>query len=356
MVAVKKVAPPQALKPMTKSFAFLVATALTVSLPGTASAGSVALFPDLGFKSVISGSSNGAGAAGFWDNRSYDSWTQGTGIGSPCTAGAIIFGGGCDWKGFSAPVGLDPYKQLANPLLGEVASMQYLGKTDGSQPDTPENFYFTGPWALDFAVLFQLTAWDDTVEFGWYEAGNPNNRTSLLPKAGMPSGPYSDNDGTIKPEGTVSAQIPGDFGFYYRNTRYGTTPDKEILFFTESKFNHIGGYFSYFTDPFSGLWQDTQLQFDDEGFFKLFDLINRQQFALFTDGSGRYWLGLEDQIGVITSAFCENRGLQPCSDYDHNDLILSFTTSDERDVPEPATLTMLGAGLLAAAWTRRRRR
>ena len=50
----------------------------------------------------------------------------------------------------------------------------------------------------------------------------------------------------------------------------------------------------------------------------------------------------------------EPPALQPCSDYDYNDLILSFTTTDEPDVPEPATLTLLGAGLLAAAWARRR--
>jgi hypothetical protein len=57
--------------------------------------------------------------------------------------------------------------------------------------------------------------------------------------------------------------------------------------------------------------------------------------------------GLEDEVALNT---------QPCSDYDYNDLLISFTTADEHDVPEPATLTMLGAGLLAAAWTRRRQR
>jgi hypothetical protein len=341
---------------MTKYFAVLVATTLAIALPGTANAGSLALFPDIAFKPIVAGGSNGTGGAGFWDQRSYDSWTQGSGIGSACTAGAVIFGGSCDFKGFPAPTGGAPYQQLSSALVGDPASMKYLAGTSGGPLDAPENFYFTGPWALDFAVLFQLSAWDDAVEFGWYEAGNPNNRTSLLPKAGMPPGPYSDNDGSIKPEGTVSTQIPSDFGFYYRNTRYGSTPDKEILFFTESRFNRVGGYFSFFFDATAAQIGVLRPDLDDEiKFGDLFNAIRRQQFALFTDDSGRYWLGLEDQLGAITSAYCADRGLQPCSDYDHNDLIISFITSDEQDVPEPATLTMLGAGLLGAAWVRRRR-
>ena len=73
--------------------------------------------------------------------------------------------------------------------------MQYLGKTDGSVPDTPENFYFTGPWAMDFAVLFQLSAWDDTVEFGWYQAGNPGQPNEPVAQDGPAPGPLQDNIG-----------------------------------------------------------------------------------------------------------------------------------------------------------------
>jgi len=340
---------------MTKSFAFLVATALTVCLPGAASAGSVALFPDITFKPVPLGVSNGNGAAGFYDTKSYDSWTQGNGtVASPCTIASLIGGSGCDWKGLNLPGGGGAPQEISIPGGIDLASLQYLAKADGSQPNIPDNFYFTGPWALDFAVLFQLSAWDDTVEFGWDEAGNPDNRTSLLPKLGNPPGPYSANDGTIKPEGAVSAQIPGKFGFYYRNTRYGSAPDSEILFFTESRFNRHGNYFGYFSDPESGLHLNTVLPFDDESFDAYFDLHRRQQFALLTDDSGRFWLGLEDQYGSTTHEFCDNRELQPCSDYDFNDLIIRFSPRDEGDVPEPATLTMLGAGLLAAAWVRRR--
>ena len=357
MLALTTVGSPPTRTLMTKLLTIAIASVLSMSLPLVARAGSVALFPDLAFTPVPAGTSNGGGAAGFWDNRSYDSWIQSNGIASSCTAGAIVFGGGCDWRGL--PQGSP---QLTNPRVGNGNAMQYLGTADGSIPD---DFSFTGPWALDFAVLFQLTAWDDTVEFGWYEAGNPNNRTSLLPRLGLPPGPYSDNLGGISPNGTVSAEIPGNFGFYYRNTRYGEGPGREFTFFTESRFNDLGGYFNYFRDRASGIDLSIQLLDDESDFLALFDLINRQQFALFTDGSGRYWLGLEDQLGRLTGAFCQNLGdrlapgltgtgsMQPCSDYDYNDLILSITAND---VPEPTTLTLLGAGFLAIARLRRRAR
>ena len=340
---------------MTKHLAFLVAAALTVSLPGTASAGSVALFPDLAFRQVAAGSSNGAGGAGFWDNRSYDSWTQGNGIASPCTAGAIIFGGGCDWRGFSAPVRGNPYQQLTNPIQANAGSMQYLGTSDGSIPD---NFYFTGPWALDFSVLFQLSAWDDTVEFGWYEAGNPNNRTSLLPKAGRPSGPYSANDGSImrterfQPKSlSISACITGT-----RAT--AIPPGKEILFFTESDVQPHRRLLLLLHRP--DIWpRPPELSagdLDDEiEFGTFFDAINGSSSRCSPTAAAATGSGWRISWRSITNAFCSNRGLQPCSDYDYNDLILSFTTPDDQiDVPEPATLTLLGAGLLAAAWARRR--
>ncbi len=339
--------------------------ALALSLPATAFAGSVLLMPTgagqtAGFKPV-DGAATGNGAAGYWDNKSYDSWTQS--VGSACNAAAIVAGGTCDWKGFPEPTPPGPYQNLTNPRTADPGSLQYYGRTDGATPDTPANFYFTGPWALELEVLFQLSAWDDTVEFGWYEAGNPDARTPLLPKAGNPSGPYSDNLGAVAPEGTTSASIPTNFGFYYRNTRYGTSPTDEILFFTESQFNRIGNYFGYFSDPNSGLWMNTALRFDDEEFATLAAAQNRQQFALFTDISGRFWLGLEDQVGDITSAFCEQRGLQPCSDYDHNDLILSFTDGciDCPDdppppVPEPTIPVLVASGVSGLLWLRRRRR
>lgn len=46
------------------------------------------------------------------------------------------------------------------------------------------------------------------------------------------------------------------------------------------------------------------------------------------------------------------------SDFDYNDLIFAFanTTTRKVDVPEPLSMSLFGAGLLGAAWARRRHR
>ncbi len=252
---------------MAKTFAIRFAAVLMLSLPATVSASSVVLFQHhpgdtAGFKPV-SPTASGDGNGGYWDNKSYDSWTQS--VGSACNAAAIASGGACDWKGLPEPRSGEPYQNLTSPRTSTPDGLTYYGMTSSAvMPDTPLDFFFTGPFSFDFEVLFQLSAWDSTVEFGTYEAGNPNNRTPMLPRAGGAAGPYSNNRGAIETSG--SASPTGDFGFYYRNTRYGSTPDTEIAFFTESRFNRIGHYFGYFSDPQSGLWQQTPTRFggDDE--------------------------------------------------------------------------------------------
>ncbi len=246
--------------------------------------------------------------------------------------------GACDWKGLPEPISGEPYQNLTSPRTSTPGGLTYYGMTSSAaMPDTPLDFFFTGPFSFDFEVLFQLSAWDNTVEFGTYEAGQPEQPDADSPQCRGAAGPYSNNRGAIETSG--SGNPTGDFGFYYRNTRYGATPDTEILFFTESRFNRIGHYFGYFSDPklwACGMQTPTRFGGDDEQgeahFVDFANAVNRQQFALFHEG-GRYWLGLEDQMGDVTSAFCWDRGVQPCSDYDHNDLIISFT---ERSCPAAA--------------------
>lgn len=44
------------------------------------------------------------------------------------------------------------------------------------------------------------------------------------------------------------------------------------------------------------------------------------------------------------------------SDFDYNDLIFAFANTTTRKVPEPLTLSMMGAGLAGAAWAKRRKK
>lgn len=44
------------------------------------------------------------------------------------------------------------------------------------------------------------------------------------------------------------------------------------------------------------------------------------------------------------------------SDFDYNDLIFAFANTTTRKVPEPLTLSVMGAGLAGAAWAKRRKK
>ena len=325
---------------MSKSLGF--AALLVVSLLSPASAHAAGIVFEAfgttdvaGWKPVESATSTGT--RGYWDHRSYDSATNANP--AACAAGPLVAGITCDWN---SPGGVANIDSPSKVLPG--AGFEYFGLLDPLSPgvDAPLNFFFTGPFEFDWTVLFQLTAWDDHVEFGWYEAGNPDNRTPIF----GPGGPYTQNDGQPGAQGTASMPT-GNFGFYYRNSRFASG---DVIFFTESRFNRTGGYFTYFAEW--GL-ELPQSFFEDEVTFDWSrDAAAYQQFVIFRQGD-LYWLGLEDQFGRVSPAFCKDVNLQPCSDYDFNDFLIGWT--ERRDVPEPGLLPLLGGAIATLAWRRRRR-
>ena len=60
--------------------------------------------------------------------------------------------------------------------------------------------------------------------------------------------------------------------------------------------------------------------------------------------------------GSITYVGWEDKTLSQGSDFDYNDLIFAFANTTTRKVPEPMTLSLMGAGVAGAAWARRRKK
>ncbi len=168
-------------------------------------------------------------------------------------------------------------------------------------------------------------------------------------------GPQSSGQVAPSRPTTVSLAGPGlplpdtDFGLYYRNSRFGD----DVMFFTQSRFNRMGGYFAYLLEPqFNGVPPAFE---DEDAFAHAFDLSRFQQFVVFRQGN-RVWVGLEDQFGAPTTAFCSDVRSQPCSDYDFNDLLVVFDLEiPPPPAPEPTSLALLAIGIAGVAAARRRR-
>lgn len=191
--------------------------------------------------------------------------------------------------------GNDP---LHNSALTSAPATQYYANADNSQPI---GFTFASPggqWQGSF--LLEVAAFAPINTLGYYKAGDPKQATVLYNGAATPN-----------PAQSIAFNPKDSFGLFL-TTLAGLT------YYSESNLNH-----------------------------PLFQ--NDQQFALFRATQNLFYVGAEDVFPNYLTK--EKRG-------DFNDMVvrLSYTpANDGPPVPEPGTYALVGGGLAATAFLRRRK-
>jgi hypothetical protein len=241
--------------------------------------------------------STNLGDAPFWNNVSYD--------GSQMNVGYFLTGSGAFNGG---------------PVYLPDATGQYLAATGSGGLGQPASFNFVrGALSMNVSILYENSSQNggpNGTSIGIYDVNNPSNQTIL----------YS--------AGTVPANVGGaGLGVSTPYANYGffaTTCDSGpqcYTFFSDTSLNPTVGSVEGGSNAM------------------------HQHFALFNLASspGVYYLGYEDSFGA--AGFSGLTGFERIGEY--NDILIRITTAASN--PEPGTFGVLGFGLAALAYARRRR-
>jgi hypothetical protein len=216
------------------------------------------------------------------------------------SATTIVGSAGAGWQAWSTP-NEDGAPYWDNPSKdGSQKNVGYfLSKTGGfaTHPDSPAitpewwgvgatvtgadlNFYFQSSLPQAVKLVIEVAGNANINELGWYDVNNSSVGGVIFPGPAV--------------AGATAVFIPSPtFGLYIK-TAGG------VKYYTQSSLNHLGR-------------------------------TDRQQFAVFQEAPGVYWIGVEDRYKDPAEGGWG----------DYNDMIIRMAV-----VPEPATMSLFALGLL----------
>jgi hypothetical protein len=222
-------------------------------------------------------------------------WDNNSGDGSQKNVGYFLTGSG----GFSGGTNYNPQGYLSQP----------------GNPDQPSSFNLVRDTNSLVITLLALNTGDLSAVFGYYDASKTNFAAAQATEHPLfTSGSSAPGTATVNLAAALSGSGISTYGFYLAKCANYPSCSQTDTFFSNAAIDNAPG-----------------------------DSALHQHFALFNYAADAkvFYLGAEDWFGAT-----EGLG-------DYNDM--TFKISSDA-VPEPATLAMIGSGLLGLGYTRSRSR